>query len=189
MSRKSRAKPPSPFRRFSSSPEVIWLLVLLYVRFSLSLRNVENLLFERRTDLCHETVKFRSNRCGPMFAADVRCQRISRVLSVGWQLVSAWRNSGETLLNLCRKDFPLCQCGRAAGFVGFSVGEVAFGIEMVVNRSVHGSEFLQRLHLPKSQHRSLSSSERQVRILRSIVQPTAHLTAFQIAQFAHCRRI
>ena len=65
------------------------------------------------------------------------------VLSVGWQLVSAWRNSGETQLNLCRKDLPLCQCGRAAGFVGFSVDEMAFGIEMVVKRGMDGSEFLQ----------------------------------------------
>ena len=47
MSRKSRAKPPSPFRRFNSSPEVIRLVVMMYVRFPLSLRNVEDLLFER----------------------------------------------------------------------------------------------------------------------------------------------
>ena len=44
MSRKSRALPPSPFRRFNSSPEVIRLI---YVRFPLSLSNVEGLLFER----------------------------------------------------------------------------------------------------------------------------------------------
>ena len=34
MSRKSRALPPSPFRRFNSSPEVIRLVVLMYVRVS-----------------------------------------------------------------------------------------------------------------------------------------------------------
>jgi putative transposase len=53
MSRKSRAKPPSPFRYFHSSPEVIRLVVMLYVRFPLSLRNVEDLLIERSIDLCH----------------------------------------------------------------------------------------------------------------------------------------
>lgn len=47
MARKSRAKLPSPFRGFNSSPEVIRLVVLMYVRFPLSLRNVEDLLFER----------------------------------------------------------------------------------------------------------------------------------------------
>ena len=58
MSRRSRAKPPSPFKRFNSSPEVIRLVVLMYVRFPLSLRNVEDLLFERGVDICHETIRF-----------------------------------------------------------------------------------------------------------------------------------
>ena len=58
MSRKSRAKPANPFRCFNSSPEVIRLVVLMYVRFPLSLRNVEDLLFERGIDVCHETVRF-----------------------------------------------------------------------------------------------------------------------------------
>jgi transposase-like protein len=49
-------KPASPFRYFNSSPEVIRLVVLMYVRFPLSLRNVEDLLFERGIDICHETV-------------------------------------------------------------------------------------------------------------------------------------
>lgn len=79
MPRKSRALPPSPFRRFNSSPEVIRLVVLMYVRFPLSLRNVEDLLFERGIDICHETVRFWWNRFGPMFAADIRRQRVSRM--------------------------------------------------------------------------------------------------------------
>lgn len=79
MPRKSRALPPSPFRRFNSSPEVIRLVVLMYVRFPLSLRNVEDLLFERGIDLCHETVRFWWNRFGPLFAADIRRQRVSRM--------------------------------------------------------------------------------------------------------------
>ena len=77
MSRRSRAKPPSPFRRFNSSPEVIRLVVLMYVRFPLSLRNVEDLLFERGIDICHETVRLWWNRFGPLFAADIRRQRVS----------------------------------------------------------------------------------------------------------------
>ena len=39
------AKSDNPFRWFDSSPEVIRLVVLLYVRYPLSLRNVEDLLF------------------------------------------------------------------------------------------------------------------------------------------------
>mgnify|MGYP003507241111 FL=1 len=79
MSRKPRAKPPSPFKRFNSSPEVIRLVVMMYVRFPLSLRNVEDLLAERGIDICHETVRFWWNRFGPMFAADIKRQRISRM--------------------------------------------------------------------------------------------------------------
>ena len=69
----------NPFRCFNSSPEVIRLVVLMYVRFPLSLRNVEDLLFERGIDLCHETVRFWWNRFGPMFAGEIRRQRVSRM--------------------------------------------------------------------------------------------------------------
>jgi putative transposase len=79
MSRKSRAKPRSPFRCFNSSPEVIRLVVMMYVRYPLSLRKVEDLLFERGIDLCHETIRFWWNRFGPMFAGEVRQQRVSRM--------------------------------------------------------------------------------------------------------------
>ncbi len=52
-------------------------MVLMYVRFPLSLRNVEDLLFERGIDVCHETVRFWLNRFGPLFAGDIRRQRVS----------------------------------------------------------------------------------------------------------------
>jgi putative transposase len=79
VSRKSRAKPHSPFRYFNSSPEVIRLVVLMYIRFPLSLRNVEDLLFERGIDICHETVRLWWNRFGPLFAGEVRRKRVSRM--------------------------------------------------------------------------------------------------------------
>lgn len=72
-------KPASPFRYFHSSPEVIRLVVMMYVRFPLSLRNVEDLLAERGIDICPETVRHWWNRFGPLFAADVRRQRVSRM--------------------------------------------------------------------------------------------------------------
>lgn len=52
---------------------------MLYIRFPLSLRNVEDLLFERGYDICHETVRLWWNRFGPIFAADIRRRRISRM--------------------------------------------------------------------------------------------------------------
>jgi len=71
--------PANPFRYFHSSPEIIRLAVLLYVRFPLSLRNVEDLLFERGIDVCHETVRLWWNRFGPLLAADIRRRRVSRM--------------------------------------------------------------------------------------------------------------
>ena len=79
MPRKSRALPPSPFRRFNSSPDIIRLVVVIHVRFPLSLGNVEDLLFERGIDVCHEIVRFWWNRFGPMFALEIRRQRVSRM--------------------------------------------------------------------------------------------------------------
>jgi len=49
--------------------------VLLYVKYPLSLRNVEDLLAERGIDICHETVRFWWQRFGPMFAGEIRRKR------------------------------------------------------------------------------------------------------------------
>jgi putative transposase len=59
-----------------TSPEIIRQAVMLYVRFPLSLRNVEDLLHERGIDICHETVRYWWNRFGPIFAADIRGKRV-----------------------------------------------------------------------------------------------------------------
>jgi putative transposase len=63
--------PASPFAYIHSSPEVIRMIVILYVRYPLSLRNVKDLLFERGIDICHEMARFWWNRLGPIFAADI----------------------------------------------------------------------------------------------------------------------
>jgi putative transposase len=57
-------------------------VVMLYVRFPLSLRNVEDLLFERGYDLCHETVRLWWNRFGPLFASEIRRKRVNRMRGV-----------------------------------------------------------------------------------------------------------
>ena len=74
-----RRTPTSPFRYFNSSPEVIRLAVLLYVKYPLSLRNVEDLLFERGIDICHETVRLWWNRFGPLFAGEIRRKRVQHM--------------------------------------------------------------------------------------------------------------
>jgi len=72
-------KNQNPFRYFKTSPEIIRLAVMMYVRFPLSLRNVEDLLHERGIDICHETVRYWWNRFGPMFASEIRRTRVSRL--------------------------------------------------------------------------------------------------------------
>ena len=49
---------PVSFKYFKTSPEIIRLAVMLYIRFPLSLRNVEDLLHERGIDVSHETVRY-----------------------------------------------------------------------------------------------------------------------------------
>ena len=62
----------NPFKYFKTSPEIIRLAVMMYIRYPLSLSNVEDMLHERGIDITHETVRFWWNRFGPMFAAQQR---------------------------------------------------------------------------------------------------------------------
>ena len=122
MTRKSRAKPANSFRYFNSSPEVIRLVVMMYVRFPLSLRNVEDLLSERGIDICHETVRHWWNRFGPLFAADIGRQRVSRMRGFRqWQchldeiyvkLMGRWSTSGARSTRKVRSSKAL---SRGAG--------------------------------------------------------------------------
>ncbi|MET4808131.1 IS6 family transposase [Limibacillus sp. MBR-115] len=75
----------SPFRYFKTSPEIIRLAVMMYIRFPLSLRNVEDLLHERGIDISHETVRFWSQRFGPVFASEIRKRRIQSMRSSLWR--------------------------------------------------------------------------------------------------------
>ena len=75
-----------PFKYFKTSPEIIRLAVMTYVRYPLSLRNVEDLLHERGIDICHETVRFWWNRFGPLLAAEIRKKRVQQLLAhSNWQ--------------------------------------------------------------------------------------------------------
>ena len=78
-------KKRSPFRHFKTSPEIIRLAVMMYIRFALSLRNVEDLLHERGIDISYETVRFWWHRFGPMFASEIRKRRIEAMQSSRWR--------------------------------------------------------------------------------------------------------
>ena len=68
----------NPLRYFNSSPEVIRLTAMMDIRYPLSLRQVEDALFERGIDVCHETVWLWWNRFGPLFGAEIRKRRDRR---------------------------------------------------------------------------------------------------------------
>jgi putative transposase len=93
---------------------VIRLVVMMYVKYPLSLRNVEDLLFERAIDICHETVRLWWMRFGPVFAAEIRRKRASHMrqfthwrwhldevyVKVGGEMRYLWRavdHEGEVL--------------------------------------------------------------------------------------------
>jgi len=58
----------------------------MYVRFPLSLRNVEDLLCERGIDISHEAVRFWWTRFRPMFAAEIQRKRVQHLRAhSNWQ--------------------------------------------------------------------------------------------------------
>ena len=75
----------NPFRYFKTSPEIIRLAVMMYVRYPLSLRQVEDLLHERGVDISYETVRAWWNRFGPIFAAEFRKRRLHHRLFSSWR--------------------------------------------------------------------------------------------------------
>ncbi len=78
-----------PVQVLQNQPDIIRLVVMLYVRFPLSLRNVEDILHERGIDVSHETVRFWWHRFGLMFAAEIW----SGSPLIGWRLRFLWRLS------------------------------------------------------------------------------------------------
>ena len=76
----------NPFKYFKTSPEIIRLAVMYYVRYPLSLRQVEDILHERGIDICHETIRFWWNRFGSKFAKDIRKKRAGHQSNWCWHI-------------------------------------------------------------------------------------------------------
>ncbi len=74
-----------PFKYFKTCREIIGLAVMMYVRFPLSLRNVEDPLLERGIDVSHEAVRYWWHRFGPLFAAEIKERRIAGMKSSRWR--------------------------------------------------------------------------------------------------------
>src|ERR1035437_6799284 len=90
-------------------PEIIQQAIWLYLRFTLSLRDVEDLLAERAIGVSYETVRRWENHFGPLIAGDLRKRRpkphttwhLDEVyLKIDGRLVYLWRavdSEGEVL--------------------------------------------------------------------------------------------
>ena len=73
----------NPFKYFKTSSEIIRLAVMYYVRYPLCYRQVEDILYERGIDICHETARFWVERFGLTFASEIRQKR--KGLHSNWQ--------------------------------------------------------------------------------------------------------
>src|ERR1700759_5283588 len=63
------------FARHQFPPEIIRHAVWLYLRFTFSLRDVEDLLAERGLDVSYETIRRWVLKFGPLFAKELRRRR------------------------------------------------------------------------------------------------------------------
>ncbi len=66
---------PISYKRHRFPPEVIRQAVWLYFKFTLSLRDVEEVLAERGIDLTYETVRCWAEKFGRAIAANIRRSR------------------------------------------------------------------------------------------------------------------
>jgi len=106
---------PISFKRHRFPPDIIRLGVWLYYRFTLSLRDVEDLLAERGIDVTYETVRCWANKFGPAIAASIRKRRHradcvwhldEMIVRIGGKRMFMWRavdREGEALDILVQK--------------------------------------------------------------------------------------
>src|SRR5580704_18508030 len=88
------------YRGYRFPPEIIHQAIWLYLRFTLSLRDVEDLLAERGVAVSYETVRRWVNHFGPMIAADLRRRRLKPhatwhldevYLKIAGRMIYLWR--------------------------------------------------------------------------------------------------
>ncbi len=83
-------------------PEIIQQAIWLYLRFTLSLRDVEDLLAERGVAVSYETVRRWVNHFGPMIAADLRKRRLKPYTT--WHLDEVYlKIDGRIRQSFCKK--------------------------------------------------------------------------------------
>ena len=76
----------NPFKYYKTSPEIIKLAVMYYIRYPLSLRQVEDILHERGIDVCHETIRYWWNKFGTLFSNEMRKKSNHRASNWRWHI-------------------------------------------------------------------------------------------------------
>ena len=106
---------PISFKRHRFPPDVIRYAVWLYFRFTLSVRDVEELLAQRGIEVSREAVRCWVIKFGPLIAANLRRRRLpptgrwhldEMVVKIGGQRMYLWRavdDEGEVLDVLVQK--------------------------------------------------------------------------------------
>jgi putative transposase len=106
---------PISFKRHRFPPDVIRYVVWLYFRFTLSIRDIEELLAQRGIEVSHEGVRCWVNKFGPLIAANLRRRRMpptgrwhldEMVVRINGQRMYLWRavdDEGELLDMLVQK--------------------------------------------------------------------------------------
>lgn len=85
------------FKYFKTSPEIIKLAVMYYVRYPLSLRQVEDILHERGIDICHETVRYWWNKFGALLAKNLKKKAAIKPSNWRWHIDEVFvKINGET---------------------------------------------------------------------------------------------
>jgi putative transposase len=105
------------FARHQFPPAVIRHAVWLYVRFTLSYRDVEDLLGERGLDISYETVRRWVLKFGPLFARELRRRRprsISRWRLDEMAVTITGCSSGSGARLTTKARFSTCSCNDGA---------------------------------------------------------------------------
>ena len=89
----------NPFKYFKTSPEIIRLAVMYYIRYPLSFRQVKDILHERGVDICHETVRFWVERFGSKFAGEILKNKAGHHSNWQWGAVRRIRTGLRLLRN------------------------------------------------------------------------------------------
>ena len=131
-----------------------------------------------------EAAKVDHNRLSPWFAPK-EMATFSRTVSV-WHVQKNTARAGrccKTNANqslvwqgycpLCGAETaPLSESGGTVGLEMISLGKTAFLVEVVEDGGVDGGKLLETSHAPEALHRSFSSSEGEMGVLHTVVEPS-----------------